>query len=136
MKFLKMIYFGRWNISNMVTDLLKHNEYFFWKCLQTPKMWKFQLNFWNCITWNQVDLYTTCIFITPHFDWKTVRRVWRYQRGNQNPYIAEQTTQWPKEKVQSKGQTTIYKTYTYNKRSHNTNPTKVDDRSHVTFWVL
>ena len=30
------------------------------------------------------------------------RRVWRYQRGNQNLYIeAEQTTQWPKEKVQN-----------------------------------
>ena len=30
-----------------------------------------------------------------------VRRVCRYQRGNQNPYIEEeQTTQWPKEKVQ------------------------------------
>jgi hypothetical protein len=29
------------------------------------------------------------------------RRVWRYQRGNQNPYIVEgQTTQWPTEKVQ------------------------------------
>jgi peptidyl-tRNA hydrolase len=29
------------------------------------------------------------------------KRVWRYQRGNQNPYIEEeQTTQWPKEKVQ------------------------------------
>ena len=28
------------------------------------------------------------------------RRVWRYQRGNQNPYIEEQTTQWPNEKVQ------------------------------------
>jgi hypothetical protein len=27
----------------------------------------------------------------------TLRRVWRYQRGNQNPYIEEeQTTQWPK----------------------------------------
>ena len=37
-----------------------------------------------------------------------LRRVWRYQRGNQNLYIEEQTTQWPKEK----GQTTIYKTYT------------------------
>jgi hypothetical protein len=33
------------------------------------------------------------------------RRVWRYQRGNQNLYIEEQTTQWPK------GQTTICKTY-------------------------
>jgi hypothetical protein len=30
-----------------------------------------------------------------------IRRVWKYQRGNQNPYIEEeQTTQWPKEKVQ------------------------------------
>ena len=29
------------------------------------------------------------------------RRVWRNQRGNQNPYIKEeQTTQLPKEKVQ------------------------------------
>jgi hypothetical protein len=31
----------------------------------------------------------------------TVRSVGRYQRGNQNPHIKEeQTTQWPKEKVQ------------------------------------
>ena len=30
-----------------------------------------------------------------------LRRVWRYQRGNQNPYIEEErTTQWLKEKVQ------------------------------------
>jgi hypothetical protein len=40
--------------------------------------------------------------------------VWRYQRGNQNPYIAEeQTTQWPKEKVQKDKQRSakhIYKT--------------------------
>ena len=29
------------------------------------------------------------------------RRVWIYHRGHQNPYIEEeQTTQWPKEKVQ------------------------------------
>jgi len=34
-----------------------------------------------------------------------VRRVWRYQRGNQNPYIEEeQTTQWPKEIVQKEKQ--------------------------------
>ena len=32
--------------------------------------------------------------------------------GNRNPYIEEeQATQWPKEKS-TKGQTTIYKTYT------------------------
>jgi hypothetical protein len=30
-----------------------------------------------------------------------IRRAWRYQRSNQNPYIEEeQTTQWLKEKVQ------------------------------------
>jgi hypothetical protein len=30
-----------------------------------------------------------------------LRRVWIYQRGNQNLYVEEeQTTQWPKEKVQ------------------------------------
>jgi len=32
------------------------------------------------------------------------------KRGNQNPYIEEQTTQWPKKST--KGQTTISKTYT------------------------
>jgi hypothetical protein len=30
---------------------------------------------------------------------KRTRRVWRYQSGNQNPYIEEeQKTQWPEEK--------------------------------------
>jgi hypothetical protein len=42
-----------------------------------------------------------------------MRSVWRYQRGNQNTYIEEeQTTQWPKEKVQKDKQRTtkhIYK---------------------------
>ena len=36
-----------------------------------------------------------------HFQYENdlSRRVWRYQRGNQNPYIEEeQTTQWPREK--------------------------------------
>jgi len=29
-------------------------------------------------------------------------RVWRYRRGNHNPYIEEaQTTQWPKEKYKT-----------------------------------
>jgi hypothetical protein len=40
------------------------------------------------------------------------RVVLRYQSGNQNPYIEEeQTTQWPNEKVYTKGQTIIYKAY-------------------------
>ena len=52
--------------------------------------------------------------------------------GNQNPYIEdEQTAQLPKEKVQKDKQRstkhthkTLNKTYIYNKRSSNTNPTK------------
>ena len=39
------------------------------------------------------------------------RRVWKYQRDNQNPYIKEQTTQWPKEKVQKDKQRSTKHTY-------------------------
>ena len=31
-----------------------------------------------------------------HYNMLPLRRVWRYQRGNQNPYIEGQTTQWSK----------------------------------------
>jgi hypothetical protein len=41
-----------------------------------------------------------------------LRRVWRYQSGNQNPYIEEeQTTQWPIEKVQKDKQRSTRHTY-------------------------
>ena len=33
-----------------------------------------------------------------------VRKVYKYQKGNQNSYIEEQTTQWPREKVQKETQ--------------------------------
>jgi hypothetical protein len=40
-------------------------------------------------------------WILDRYDTEIRRRVWRYQRGNQNLHIEEeQTTQWPKEKVQ------------------------------------
>ena len=40
------------------------------------------------------------------------RRVWRYRRGNQNAYIEEeQTTQWPREKVQEDKQQSIKHTH-------------------------
>ena len=40
------------------------------------------------------------------------RRVWRYQRGNQNQYIEkEQTTQWPQEQVQKDKQRSTKHTY-------------------------
>jgi len=39
---------------------------------------------------------------------QTGKRVWRHQRGNQNPYIEEeQKTQWPKEKIQKDKQRSI-----------------------------
>jgi hypothetical protein len=60
-------------------------------------------------TLRHVYLYTWFIFIymaTRNVLWKTawllplikhdiVRRVWRYQRGNQNPYIEEEQTKQP-----------------------------------------
>ena len=43
---------------------------------------------------------------------KHLKWVWRYQRGNQNPYIEEeQTTQLPKEKVQKDKQRSTKDTY-------------------------
>jgi hypothetical protein len=47
-----------------------------------------------------------------------VRRVWRYQKGNQNPYIEEeQTTQWPKEKGQKDKQRSTKKVQKDKQRS-------------------
>jgi hypothetical protein len=49
-----------------------------------------------------------CLVWSLYLEW----RVWRYQRGNQNPYIEEeQTTQWPKEKVQKDKQLSTKHTY-------------------------
>ena len=46
-----------------------------------------------------------------------LRRVWRYQKGNQKPYIEEeQTTQWPKEKEQKDKQWSTKHTYKTNDR--------------------
>ena len=51
------------------------------------------------------------LFIWPD-TWWLLRRIWKYQRGNQNPYIEEeQTTQWPKEKVQKDKQRSTKHTY-------------------------
>jgi hypothetical protein len=43
----------------------------------------------------------------------SLRRLWRYQRGNQNPYIGgEQTTQWPKYKALKNKQRSTKHTHT------------------------
>ena len=52
------------------------------------------------------------IRVSTKWKWNSFRRVWRYQRGNQNPCIEEeQTTQWPKEKVQKDKQRSTKHTY-------------------------
>jgi hypothetical protein len=64
----------------------------FLRCSQT------QLLSYYC---KQLYLNLVTVFVFCFFVFYFVRRVWRYQRGNQNPYIEEeQTTQWPNEKVQ------------------------------------
>jgi hypothetical protein len=56
-----------------------------------------------CLVYPMLQLSLNYIFL---------RRVWRYQRGNQNTYIEEeQTTQWPKEKVQKDKQRSTKHTY-------------------------
>jgi hypothetical protein len=58
-------------------------------------------NLWTCRYFNTNQ---TIIFI--------LRRVWRYQRGNQNLYIEEeQTTPWPKVKIQKDKQRSTKHTY-------------------------
>jgi uncharacterized protein YxeA len=53
----------------------------------------------------------------------SVRGVRRYQRGNQNPYIEEQTTQWPKEKVQKDKQ--------HNCKKQSKNTTSEQHQNHI-----
>jgi hypothetical protein len=50
---------------------------------------------WSLWTYLYFELMSNCKL--------RLRRDWRYQRGYQNPYIEEQTTQWPKRKS-TKGQ--------------------------------
>jgi hypothetical protein len=67
------------------------------------RVWKWAVRYDEGITF--VPVSTTFVL-------DFVRRVWRYQRGNQNPYIEkEQTTQWQKEKVQKDKQRSTKHTY-------------------------
>jgi len=53
-----------------------------------------------------------CLIISFIVHLTSIRSVWRYQRGNQNPYIEEeQTTQCPNEKVQKGTQRSTKLTY-------------------------
>ena len=69
--------------------------------------------------------------------YKVIRRVWRYQKGNQNPYIEEeQTTQWPKEKVQKDKQWSTKHTYKAKDRHRVTwPPLKTGGEFRCSWWV-
>ena len=57
-------------------------------------------------------IHIVAIPVTCWWEDDDVWRVWRYERVNQNPYIEEeQTTQWPKEKVQKDKQRSTKHTY-------------------------
>ena len=61
---------------------------------------------WSQIVWSKRSRYF--LSTIQHI----LRKSWRYQRDNQNPYIEEeQTTQWPKEKVQKDKQRSTKHTY-------------------------
>ena len=80
----------------------------FWHCARCVSKWMRQAGLRLFICPSKViivryDIAELC---------SLVRRVWRYQRGNQNPYIEEeQTKHWPKEKVQKDKQRSIKHTY-------------------------
>jgi len=63
------------------------------------------------------------------------RIVCRYQRGNQNPYIEEQTTQWPKEKVQKDKQQSTQHTHKTKDRVTRT-PLKTGSEFRCSGWVF
>jgi hypothetical protein len=83
---------------------------------QNEPHWKTggELRYWNRVEHHNTQINTNTInktwtIIMKHYGHLILRRVLRYKRSNQNPYIEEeQSTQWPK------GQTTIYKTYILN----------------------
>jgi hypothetical protein len=62
-----------------------------------------------------------------------VRKVWGYQRGNQNPQIKEeQTTQWTIEKVQKDKQWSTKHTY---KTKDRATRTPLKPREITEFWL-
>jgi len=76
-------------------------------CEQTPHSTCSYVDTNNCYQ-NRIDMWGRS------WNWFDLlaRRAWRYQRGNQNPYIEEeQTIQWTKEKVQKDKQRSTKHTY-------------------------
>ena len=99
------------SFSIMMTKLTRLSHFHSLLCNFTV-IFNYNLDLEHCII-NYCNVhYSLNLNLWPRwwYNW----RVCRYQRGNQNPYIEEeQTTQWPKEKVQKDKQRStkhIYKT--------------------------
>jgi hypothetical protein len=118
--------------TRRVLDLTKHNyeSHEFYRPIRMAlrRLWKHYNLKLNCfVCYEQSDWSEKVIPRIYHIIRYLWKRVWRYPRGNQNPYIyKEQTTQWPKEKGQKDKHRSI-KHYTENY----TNITKIRRWTHV-----
>jgi hypothetical protein len=91
-----------WNITACRPFLLLLHLHFSMNSMVINEQWYLNYTFYHNLTSTKLWIVDT-----------SVRRVWRYQRGNQNPYIEEeQITQRPKEKVRKDKQRSTKHTHT------------------------
>ena len=61
------------------------------------KRYEFHSRAWRCVL-HETKFISSTFVIFARCSGFRYKKIWRYQRGNQNPYIKEeQTTQWPKD---------------------------------------
>ena len=87
-----------------------------WYCLSRLRPTKDNFYSKHAISMSMSDWLDIRIMCSSVATWLPVNccfsgRVWRYQRGNQDPYIEEQTTQWSKEKAEKDKQRSTKYTY-------------------------
>jgi hypothetical protein len=100
----KVIFRQTENISN--TIVIKYNNKKYQTVGTVPRSNR------KLVETNPNPILLSHIEMTSHFQSLDNWRVWRYQRGNQNPYIEEeQTTQWLSEQVQKDKQRSTKHTY-------------------------
>jgi hypothetical protein len=88
-----------WQVECCVRDCYTSIKY--WPPSTSSRIYQRLFYFYQILTaFNKLQDYVRDCSTSAKY-WSPSRRVWRYKRSNQNPYIEEeQTTQWPKEKVQ------------------------------------
>ena len=106
------LYFGKITCWFPLLWIKAVSDHYRWYCVSyiVAIYNKFALVHPDCTLHYRISL-SLLIFLTGVSD-DCVKRVWRYQRDNQNPYIKdEQTTQWPKVKGQKDKQRSTKHTY-------------------------